>query len=133
MPRPAKKRRSKRISPASAPRVAGLPGGKGEHGAADGTTVGWLITAFAALVAEVLAGIGWLFGASAPPEAAPRVFLFPLAAFVALMTATLALALTPLVLMLRRVPPPRAITFAVVAIGAAPWLVVLWSWLFSTS
>jgi hypothetical protein len=45
--------------------------------------------------------------------------------FVALVTGTCCLALTPLAYRVRRARPPRAITIAAVIIGLAPWVTLV--------
>ncbi len=95
-----------------------------ETPAAEALTIAWMLTALATVVAEIVAAFAWLvvwLGGSPDIKvtAMPR-----LATFVAAITGLVTLALTPLAVRARRIPPPQPIVAAVTVIGVIPCLAV---------
>ena len=110
-----KRQPKKRVVPESPP----------ESQAADALTVLWLVLAMTTLACE----LGWLsaywYRLSHPEAQAARALNF-LLAFTALVAGGLVLLLVPAVLKVRRQKPPPTITVTAMAIGAAPFLMLVW-------
>lgn len=96
----------------------------GESKRADLLTSGWMLTVVTALACELgFAAAQWYSTVQRGTAVEP---LGRLLLFAALLIGLAALLLTPVVLKSRRVPPPRGITLAAVAVGLAPLGIILW-------
>ena len=98
-----------------------------ESWTADATTAAWMLTVVQTLLCELgTAAARWY--ASAVPGATRIALLANLLLIAATVIGGVSLMLLPLMLKLRRVPPPRGILVFGVIVGAAPllgWLVRL--------
>lgn len=95
-----------------------------ESRAADAVTVLWMLAVMTTLLCELgAAAANWY--AATNPDAAKIEALLVVLLFGAVVNGSLTLVLTPVVLKVRRVPPPRGITVFAVVVGAAPWVVLL--------
>jgi hypothetical protein len=100
------------------------------RGGVEALTVFWMLSALATFIAEMVAAAALLATKLWPDGNASLAALLPgVMLFTALVTGAIGLVLTPLVLRLRHVPPPRGIVVAAVIIGASPWMVAA-VWLF---
>lgn len=98
-------------------------------------TVAWMLTAIAAAVATAVSLVAELLLLQFPPEtggAQPFAFVPGLFLLVATVTGLLCLTLTPVVIRVRRDPPPRSITLFAVIAGALPLVIVAWQTLFNS-
>jgi len=118
--RGSKSQRKSAKQPAGAPQGTGTPL-PAESQSADAVTVGWLLSALAAITAQAVGIILQLVLRSRSDlqwlQIPARTILF-----VAFVAGFATLALTPLVLKLRRVPPPRPILIAALVAAAMPLL-----------
>lgn len=95
--------------------------------AADATTVAWMLSLLATLIAELLALAGVILVAIVPQkEESPGLLnMIPGSlGFTALVTGGVCLVLTPIVRRLRGAPSPLAIEITAVVAGGIPWLLV---------
>jgi len=94
-----------------------------------------MLTAIAAAVATAVSLVAELLLWQFPPEtggAQPFAFVPGLFLLVATVTGLLCLTLTPVVIRVRRDPPPRSITLFAVIAGALPLVIVAWQTLFNS-
>ena len=93
-------------------------------GPADVVTVGWMLTVITVVACEV----GWLAtlgaGFAWPDASAPRA-LGAVLLLASLLSWLISMALLPVVLKLRQEPPPAAIIWFAIGLGALPLLVVV--------
>jgi len=98
------------------------------HRTAEATTVAWMLSLLATLVAEFLAIVGVVLIAIFPRKEETPGFLEMIPGslgFSALVTGALCLILTPVVRRWRETPPPRAIEVTALIAGGIPWLLLL--------
>jgi hypothetical protein len=103
--------------------AAVAPADANESRAAVALTVGWMLSVLstlAALAVAALVGLATLAWPAPEDQAHPLAALAGMMLFVAIATGLLCLALTPLALRVRQIPPPLAITIGAVLIGLAP-------------
>lgn len=116
----AKKQKNRRNAPT--PKIKQSP--RPESSAAEGATVAWMLAALGAGVTELVALLAMAALAYEPLAAAlpERASVFPwLMLFVALITGTITLLLTPLVLKQRQTPPPQSVVNFAIFVGVAAW------------
>lgn len=92
------------------------------------TTVAWALTTLSCGAAQLIAIISWLIARSTgiPPGQANALMLMPQTfMIVAVITGLITVGLTPIVLRVRPVRPPRAITAAAIIIGLMPIVLVV--------
>jgi hypothetical protein len=99
---------------------------------AEALTVGWVVAALSTLVCELATVAARLYLRQAPYNA-PIAALADLTLFAALAIGIFTLLLTPMVLKLRRLPPPRGVTTLAVAIGLAPLATIAWQVLWQST
>ncbi len=102
------------------PRQPG-PSDTTERRTADAATVAWMFSAMTTLLCAGVAAIVWLF-AGQGGAGDPVMLLARLLHFGSLVTAVVSLALTVVVLRIRRAPPPRSITILAVIVAVLPIL-----------
>jgi hypothetical protein len=93
---------------------------------AESLTVMWMLTAVATLAAQLVALTAEVIQFFFAPEDAPAVarMLPNWFLFCAAVTGMVCLGVTPIVYVVRRRPPPTAITIATIVICVIPWLVL---------
>ncbi len=98
-----------------------------EERPAEALTVGWMICAIATFFGALAALSLWLLlWSTVEGEIAHETRMFlNLMFFTAQISSLVALALTPVIHWLRKSPPPRLITCAVLLIVALPWILRL--------
>ena len=89
----------------------------------DALTIGWMLMVLTALVCE----LGFLAarGFAGPESEGSLAVLMVLLLFASTVIGLGVLLLTPVVLKVRRDPPPRAIVVFSVVVGAAPWALIV--------
>ena len=126
----ARKKKTKRREPN---RRRKQPPQSEESRAAEGVTVAWMLAALGAGATELvalltMAALAYEPLAAALPEQAD--FLPWMLLFVALITGTIALILTPVVIRQRQTPPPNAIVNFALFVGVVAWTLAIGSiWL----
>ena len=96
----------------------------------EATTVAWMLSVLATIVAELLAVGGVILVALVPraSESPGLLGMIPGSlGFSALVTGALSLILTPVVRRMRDVPPPRPIVATALVVGGIPWFLLLLS------
>jgi len=130
-----KQRRSRRPEPkgakqpdaGTADRAAVPPDYRRESLPATAATVGWMISAVAALLMEALAVV--LRGCAYRTDVAPFThYCSDLFLFVAMAAGLLSLALMPLALKLRRVQPPKTVALFAALVAASPVVAIALLW-----
>ena len=99
-----------------------------ESRASVATTVAWALTALSCGAAQIIAEVTWLIARSAGiPQGQPNALQLMPQTFmiVAVFTGLLTLGMTPVVLRVRQVRPPRVITAAAIVIGLMPIVLVV--------
>jgi len=90
-----------------------------ESTAADTVTVAWMLSVVSAFLCEIAALAAW--GLLAVDPARERLaVLWEILLFAALVIGLVSLLIVPVVLKVRRVPPPRAVMWFAVAVGVVP-------------
>jgi FtsH-binding integral membrane protein len=112
-------------------RAAGKRRATGEGRAADTLTIAWMLATATTLGCELLGLVAALVVRIDPQQRAAGV-LQGLLLFAALVIGLVVVALTPVVLRVRRQPPPIGITAFALAVGLAPLALAgvraLWDW-----
>mgnify|MGYP007059441581 CR=1 FL=1 len=95
------------------------------------TTVAWMLSAFATLIAQVLALIAWSLVSALVSDTSPSLLLpLPgLLLFVAILSGLVCLILTAVVYKVRDIPPPRTVTAGALVISLTPYAALLALWL----
>ena len=97
----------------------------GEERSAEAATIGWMLTTLATLVA-LLCSLGAFLLVRTFENPPPSLELLPgLLLVVASMSGLVSVGLTPLVVRLRKVQPPTAITRGAVVLGAFPIVLMI--------
>ena len=99
-----------------------------ESRASVATTVAWALTTLSCGAAQIIAVVTWLIARSAGiPQGQPNALQLMPQTFiiVAVFTGLLALGMTPVVLRVRQVRPPRVITTAAIVIGLMPIFLIV--------
>jgi hypothetical protein len=84
-------------------------------------TVGWMLSVMTTLVCAVVAALVWLVMRERA-EAASAMVLVRLLHFSAVVTACISLALLPVVIKIRREPPPVSLVLFAAIVAALPIL-----------
>lgn len=94
----------------------------GETRAIDALTIFWMLSSLTAL-ALTLVGLSLSWAVSRSEGTERWSMLAELLLFASLISGLVTLLLTPLTVKLRRVPPPRPVTWAAVLIGLLPLVI----------
>ena len=94
-----------------------------ESRVAETITVAWMLSVMTALLCEIGALLAWIYSQGRPGSMA--AILAGLLFFGAMVIGGMALLMLPIVLKVRRSPPPLAITVAAILIAMAPVLAAI--------
>jgi len=115
-----KKKKSKHQAPSSAGEMIRAQ----ESNAANALTVGWMLAVMAVTAADIAAGLTYamrLFGN--PPGG--LIMFSNVCLFVGMILGLVAIGLVPVVLRMRKYPPPQSVVAFAIIVGAAPILAVI--------